>query len=204
MTDLHDTAPPTPTPTPTPTPAPTPSPRRSRRTALIGAGLLALGVAGGAVAVQTTGHGVEMAPARPVAIATLKDDGGIVTVRGRVAEVYGPMFVLADGSGRALVDIGPRNTGAVAGGSMVRVQGRFHDGIVRASFLIGADGKVTALHPFGPPHGPGGPEGPHGHRGPDGMDGPARPDDVPPPPPAGTATAQPAPGQAPGLAPAAR
>lgn len=186
-----------------PTP-PRPARKVSTRTALIAAGLLGLGVAGGAAAVQLNGPSIEMAPATPAPITSLKDDGGIVTVRGRVVEAYGPMFVLADASGRALVDAGRQGdgTGLAPLGSAVSVQGHFHHGIVHASFLVGADGKVTALHPFGPPRGgPGGPEGPRGpHHGPRPMDGPDGPDgDGPPPPPPGATT----PAAVPAAAPAA-
>lgn len=171
------------------------------RTTLIAAGLLGLGVAGGATAVQLAGPRIEIAPANPVVIRSLADDGGIVTVRGKVAEIYGPMFVLADGSGRALVEGGRPvdGTGLVGVGQAVTVQGRFHHGLLHAAFLIGADGKVTALRPMGPPHGgPGGPgggprHGPHGRpdgpgfAGPDGPGGPDGPEgrdarDLPPPP----------------------
>ena len=153
-------------------------PKRTRklstRTALIGAALLAVGVGGGATVAQMTAPSVEMAPASPVAIKSLSDGGSIVTVRGKVAEVYGPAFILADGSGRALVEAGRRHgfmggaTSLVAIGQTVIVQGRFHDGTIHASFLVGADGKVTALRPMGPSRGPGGPggrDGPHGGRG---------------------------------------
>jgi hypothetical protein len=57
--------------------------------------------------------------------------------------------------------------------------------MIRASFVVGADGKVTALRPMGPPRGgPGGPEGfRHGPRGPEAR-APGRDDAPPPPPPA--------------------
>ena len=180
----------------------------STTTALVAAALLAVGVGGGATVAQMSAPSVEMAPANPVAIKSLADGDSIVTVRGKVAEVYGPAFILADGSGRALIEAGPhrgfmgRATSLVAVGQTVTVQGHFHDGTIHASFLVGADGKVTALRPMGPPRGgpdrgPGGPDGPgfrHGpHGGPGGPEGrgPDRgpdegPDgaDAPPPPPA--------------------
>lgn len=185
------------------------------RTALIGAALLALGVGGGATVAQMTGPSVEMAPLNPVAIRSLSDTGSVVSVRGKVAEIYGPMVVLADGSGRALVELGPQGdgTGLVSAGQAVTVQGRFGRGMLHASFLVAADGKVVALRPLGPPpHGPGGPGGPGDFRRPprDGMPGApggpgaagaergpdAGPDGATPPPPPAAA----APG---GLAPAA-
>ncbi|WP_010185371.1 hypothetical protein [Sphingomonas sp. PAMC 26605] len=188
------------------------------RAALIGAALLALGVGGGATIAQMTGPSVEMAPVNPVAIRSLSDNGSVISVRGKVAEVYGPMFVLADGSGRALVDLGRQGdgTGLVSAGQAVTVQGRYGHGLIHASFLVAADGKVVALRPMGPPpHGPGGPggqggpggpgdfrPGPHdrgprgpgapgAERGPDG--GPDGADTPPPPPAAAPAPAAPAP-----------
>jgi uncharacterized protein YdeI (BOF family) len=149
--------------------------------ALGGAGLLILGGAAGAMTLAATRPGVEMAPANPITIRSLASDS-IVTVRGRVAETYGNKFILADATGRALIDAGRENNGSalVAPGQTVTVQGRFDDGFVHASFLVKPDGKVTALGPMGGP-----PRGPHGRRdGPAGADGPGRPDAPPPAPPA--------------------
>lgn len=185
----------------------------STRTAIVGAALLAVGIGGGATVAQMRSPSVEMAPASPVAIKSLGDSDSIVTVRGKVAEVYGPAFILADGSGRALVEAGPHRgmfgggmfggTGSlVAVGQTVTVQGHFRDGTVHASFLVGADGKVTALRPMGPPRGgPGGPgfrHGPDRGPGPEGRGpdrGPAGPDgaDAPPPPPPAASVAPVAP-----------
>lgn len=172
------------------------------RTGLIAAALLGVGIAGGAAVGHLGGPQVEMAPATPVAIASLKDDGGVTTVRGKVVELFGPMAVVADGSGRALVDLGRQGdgTGLVTVGSGVTVQGHYRHGMIRASFLVGAGGKVTALHPMGPPRGgPGGPDGgPRGRHGPhpggpDGGPDGGPGDDMPPPPaPAAVAPAAPA------------
>jgi len=164
--------------------------RRKGGLALGAAALLAVGGGAGAVAVATSRPTVTMAPATPVAIRALGSDG-IVTIRGRVAEVYGTHFILADGSGRALVDAGRDDTTRVAVGQPVTVQGRYDDGFVHAAFLVDANGKVVQVGPLGPPpgHGPKGRHGPDGdRRGPDG--GPGGPGDdrgPPPPPPAGTA-----------------
>ena len=167
---------------------------RRNRLALAAAGLLAVGGAAGAVTVAATRPSVTMAPATPVAIRSLQSDG-IVTIRGTVAEIYGNKFVMADPTGRALVDLGREgDTGTlVTAGQPVTIQGRFEDGFVHASFLVGAGGKVTALGPVGgPPRGPGGPgrDGPGGPGGP-GRDGPAGPGGPggpgAPPPPAGMA-----------------
>lgn len=185
------------------------------RTAIVGAALLALGIGGGATIAQMTGPSVEMAPLKAVAIRSLTDNGSVISVRGRVAETYGPMFVLTDGSGRALVDLGRQGdgTGLVSAGQAVTVQGHYRRGMIHASFLVGADGKVVALRPMGPPHhgpgGPGGPDGPDGPRhgprgpgaGPDG--GPGANDAPPPPPPPAMGTTAPAQAPAPAAAPAA-
>lgn len=191
----------------------TPTAKISARTGLIAAALLAVGVGGGATVAQMSGPRVEMAPTKPVAIRSLSDSGSIVTVRGKVAETYGPMFVLADGSGRTLVDGGGQvdGTGLVSAGQTVSVQGRFGRGMMHASFLVGADGKVTALHPMPPHGGRGGPDGPRrgpgGPGAPDGPDGPDAQDMMPPPPAAsavpGATTPGTATGAAPGVAPAA-
>ena len=181
----------------------TPKRRFSTRAGLIAVALLAVGVGGGATVAHMAAPSVEMAPASPVAIRSLSDSGSIVTVRGKVAEVYGSAFILADGSGRALVEAGPHHgvlggdSALVAVGQTVSVQGHFRDGTIHASFLVGADGTVTALRPMGPPRGgregPGGPGFRHGpHGGPDGPDGRGLdrgPDDsdAPPPPPAAPA-----------------
>ncbi len=182
-----------------PRPARTPTRKLSVRTGIIAAALLAVGVGGGATIAHIGGPTVEMAPASPVAIKSLAQGDGVVTVRGKVAEVYGPAFILADGSGRALVEAG-RHGGAFSGetplvaiGQTVSVQGHFRDGAIHASFLVGADGKVTALRPMGPPRGGpggfrrGGPHGPEGRgpdrgpdRGPEGGPG-FEPDDAAPP-----------------------
>jgi hypothetical protein len=153
-------------------------PRRRAGLTLIGAGLLALGGVAGAVAMAETRPSVLMAPATPVAIRSLAS-AGIVTIRGRVAEIYGNKFVMDDGTGRALVDTGPEGDrrALVTVGAPVTVQGRFERGFVHAAFLVGADAKVLAVGPLaGPPreaaHGPGAPPPPP----------PGAEDKVPPPP----------------------
>lgn len=164
--------------------------------ALVAAGLLALGGAAGAVVTAETRPSVTMAPATPVAIRSLSSTG-IVTIRGRVAEVYGNAFILADDSGRMLVDTGPegdRRT-LVAPGTPVTVQGRFERGIVHAAFLVEPDNTVLALGPLsGPPPRPHGPMG-----APD--RGPGAP--PPPPPPGAGDTVPPPPADAPDAPPPA-
>lgn len=161
------------------------SPRH--RLSLAAAALLAVGAAGGAGAVQLTRPPVEMAPAVPTAVAKLSQASGIVTVKGQVAETYGDRFVLQDGSGRALVDVGPAGN-AVASGSTVTVQGRYVEGQLHASFLVDGRGNVQAVG--APPHPP------HDHRGPPPppLIGPGVP---PPPPPPGAVPPPPSQGMAP-------
>lgn len=137
-------------------------------TALVGVGAV------GAFAVGATRPSIEMAPVTPTAIRTLAASDDIITVKGQVADVYGNKFVLADASGKMLVDTGRADEYAalVTSGQPVTVQGRFRHGFVQASFLIGADGKIVSLRPMGGPHGRDdrgrrgdGPRGDHGPRG---------------------------------------
>ena len=153
-----------------------------------GAALLAAGAAGGAGAVGLTRPGIEVAPIRPVAIASLtRRDSGLVTVRGKVAEVYGDRFTIADGSGKTMVDAGRDGDDTVTAGQDLLVQGRYDDGQLHASFLVDGNGSVRAV-------GPAFPRGPH-HGRPDDRHGPGRAEpgrggpsadacDVPPPQPA--------------------
>lgn len=173
---------------------PRPSPLHRLRdrpgAALAAAALLALGGGAGAVAMHAARPSVTMAPAVPVAIRALSSSG-IVTIRGRVAEIYGNKFIIADASGRALVETGREGEDGrlVTAGEPVTVQGRFDRGFVHAAFLVAPDGKVTALGPLdGPRHGRHGP--PHGPE--DGPDGPPPPGidrdgNAPPPPVAASA-----------------
>ncbi len=164
-----------------------PHKRRGRAAALglASVAILVVGAAAGAGAMKMSGPQVEMAPMTPVAISSLKDSN-LVTVKGKVAEIFGNKFIVQDESGRALVETGPAgdNGKLVVADEPVSVQGRFEDGFLHASFLVRQDGKVEALGPAGGPprHGPGhGPKhGPdHGpDRGPEG--GPDRgPDNGP-------------------------
>jgi uncharacterized protein YdeI (BOF family) len=156
-----------------------------------GAALLAAGAAGGAGAVGLTRPGIEVAPIRPVAIASLAQrDSGLVTVRGKVAEIYGDRFTIADGSGKTMVDAGRDGDNAVTAGQDLLVQGRYDNGQLRASFLVDANGSVRAVGPLfarGPHHGR--PDERHGPGGAEpGRDGPPPGAcDVPPPRPASVA-----------------
>ena len=155
---------------------------RPQQFGLAAAAILALGAAGGAGAVSLTRPSVEMAPASPTPIGRLSASSGIVTVKGRVAEVFGDRIVLQDATGRTMIDAGPEAQAALTRGAALTVQGRYDDGQFRASYLVDAAGKVIAMGPAG--------RGPHGPRDPHGAPPPAGgPQDDPPPagcmPPAG-------------------
>jgi hypothetical protein len=134
--------------------------------------LLALGAAGGAGAVHATRPAVVMAPTVQTPIAKLPATSGVVTVKGRVAEVYGDRFVVQDGSGRTMIAAGRESGGTVRVGQPMLVQGRYDDGQLRASYLVDQNGVVAVGPRPGGPKGAGGPR-PHG---------PGR-DGAPPPPP---------------------
>jgi hypothetical protein len=164
-----------------------------QRIGLGAAALLAIGAAGGAGAVSMTRPSVEMAPTIPTAVAKLPSTSGIVTVRGRVAAVYGDRFVVEDRSGRTLVDAG-RDAPALTAGAPVLVQGRYDEGQLRARFLVDQAGGVQEVGPRPPHHGAGAPPPPP----PPGAGAPPPPPPgagAPPPPPPG-AGAPPPPGGA--------
>lgn len=149
-------------------------------------GLLVIGLAGGTGAMALTRPTIAMAPTVPTAIAKLSSSTGIVSVRGRVAEVYGDRFVVQDQSGRALVDAGPHGAD-LRTGSAILVQGRFDDGQLHARYLVDGSGSVQEVGPPPPsPHGAGAPPPP-----PPGGPG------APPPPPPGGAVPPPPPGMSP-------
>ncbi len=65
---------------------------------------------------------------QPTAIAL--QPGAPSAVHGSVVEIFGNKFIVDDGSGRALVDLGPRgeNADTVTKGEILTVQGRFDRG----------------------------------------------------------------------------
>ncbi|WP_052507710.1 hypothetical protein [Sphingomonas hengshuiensis] len=170
-------------------------PQLGRRSGLgIGAAvLLALGAAGGAGAVSLTRPSVQMAPMVNTPIAKLAASSGIVTVKGRIAEVYGDRFVLQDQTGRTMIDAGRETGASPVVGQTVTVQGRFEEGQLHAAYLVGPDGKVSVMGPAGGPRPDGPPPPPGGPRD--------RPEPAPPPAPAGCGVAAPQPGTAPGAPP---
>ena len=141
----------------------TPNISRGQRIGLGSAALLALGVAGGVGAVSLTRPPVEMAPTVSTAISRLPATHGIVTVRGRVAAIYGDRVLVQDQTGRALVDAGRDGAASLAVGGPILAQGRFRDGQLRARFLVDASGSAQEVGPPSPPpphRGPGGPPPP--------------------------------------------
>ncbi|MGO7727625.1 hypothetical protein ACC713_08930 [Rhizobium johnstonii] len=136
---------------------PVPPGQRRRRLAIpviAAAVALVIGAAGGASAVKMMRPTPEMAPMTPVVISAMPATS-LVTIKGKVAEIYGNKFVLQDESGKALVETGRAGEDGdlVAKDEVVTIQGRFDDGFVHASYLVRQDGRTEALRPpKGPPH----------------------------------------------------
>ncbi|WP_394653850.1 hypothetical protein [uncultured Sphingomonas sp.] len=162
-----------------------------QRLALGGAALLAIGATGGAAAMSMTRPTVEMAPTVPTAVAKLPATSGLVTVRGRVAGVYGDRVMVQDQTGRALVDVGRDAAAGLRTGAPLLVQGRFDDGQLRAHYLVDSAGAVQQVGPPPPPPGAR-PRPPHGS----GAGAPP-----PPPPPPGAGAPPPPPPGGPGAPP---
>ena len=153
-------------------------PRISTRTLGI-AGAAAILAAGAALGAGGTRLAQNWRPQRvmllqPAPIGDMRE-ATPVAIKGEVADVFGNKFIVKDGSGRALVDTGPRgeDRGIVARGETVTVQGRFDRGVIHAQILAHADGRNEAFGPPGPKEGPKGPKGP--------KDGPRADHDGPPP-----------------------
>jgi hypothetical protein len=113
---------------------------------------------------------------QPVSIDKLRS-GSLSAVRGNVSDIFGNKFLVEDGSGRALVDLGPRgeNGAAVTKGENITVQGIFERGVVHAQVVSHADGRNEAFGPAPPP--------------PPGAPPPPRMAEVPPAPPGASAPA---------------
>jgi hypothetical protein len=131
--------------------------KRTRHLAALGIAafaILAVGAAAGAGAVKLTRPYVELAPMTPVAISAITD-WSLVTVKGRVSEVFGNKFIVQDDSGRALVETGPAGDSGklVDVNEPVTVQGRFEHGFLHGSYIVRQNGQTVALGPAGgPPH----------------------------------------------------
>lgn len=104
---------------------------------------------------------------QPTAINKL-EAGDWVAAKGSVAEIFGNKFILDDGTGRALIDLGPRGEDgdAVIRGGTVTVQGMFDRGVMHARIVSYADGRNQAFDapPPPPPPGPDAPPPPPGRR----------------------------------------
>jgi hypothetical protein len=126
---------------------------RSRRAAL-SVGLLAIGAIAGAGALRVAGGIPRQASfvLQPSPIASMSE-WSPAAIKGQVAEVFGNKFIIADASGRALVETGREGEGGrlVKPSETVTVQGRFERGFVRASVIQHEDGRADLV---GPPKGP--------------------------------------------------
>ncbi|VIO77230.1 hypothetical protein [Bradyrhizobium ivorense] len=170
-----------------------PGRRQTRHRGLLAGAALAVLAAGaaagaGGVRVAQNWQPRSIMLLRPTAIERLQS--GPSAVRGNVAEIFGHLFVVEDGSGRALVDLGPRgdNADVVTKGETVTIQGMFDQGIIHAQIVSHADGRTEAFGP--PPHPPRGapPPPPRADAPP-----PSPPPGAPPPPPRADAPPPPPP-----------
>jgi hypothetical protein len=143
-----------------PEPAPETTSRRklsfgSRgRTAALSAGLLIIGAVVGAGALRVAGGISRQASfvLQPSPIASMSE-WTPAAIKGQVAEIFGNKFVVADASGRALVETGREGEGGrlVKPNETVTVQGQFERGFVHASVIQHEDGRADLV---GPPKGP--------------------------------------------------
>jgi uncharacterized protein YdeI (BOF family) len=146
--------------------------------------ILAVGAAAGAGASRY----IEKSRPQPVLLLTPEPiaqltAGSPVAVKGQVAEIFGNKFIVQDGSGRALIETGPRGEGGnlVTKGETVTVQGRFDDGFIHANVMTRADGSSQAFGPPAPPRHRRGPDDRPGLRA-DRLAGPDRGAGGEPPP----------------------
>jgi len=143
-----------------PEPSPAATSRRSfnfgsrGRTGAVSAGLLIIGAVVGAGALRVTGGISRQATfvLQPSPIASMSD-WTPAAIKGQVAEVYGNKFIIADASGRALVETGREGEGGrlVKPNETVTVQGQFERGFLHASVIQHEDGRADLV---GPPKGP--------------------------------------------------
>ncbi len=127
-------------------------PWRKPRVAGLAALLAAFAIGAGTVAVALRDRPVAVVALTPAPINAMRD-WSPVAVKGTVAEVFGNKFIVADDTGRALVDTGRDGEGAalVTAAETVTVQGRFERGFVRAASIAHADGRSNLVGPLGPP-----------------------------------------------------
>ena len=127
-------------------------PRRLTPVALAVALLAAAAAGAGGTVLAHRGPTMAYIALAPEPVSAMKD-GAMVALQGEVAERFGNKFVLQDGSGRALIETGPRGAGGrlVAQNEPVTIQGRFVDGFVHAVSIRHADGHTDELDPPPPP-----------------------------------------------------
>ncbi|MDM9646788.1 hypothetical protein [Rhizobium sp. S163] len=121
--------------------------------------VLAIGAVGGAAAMKFTLPSVELAPLTATSISSLRDGRSTVTIKGKVAEIFGNKFIVQDETGRALIETGPGGDDGklVVLDEPINIQGRFDEGFLHASYLVHQDGRhqdgrTDALRPPpGPP-----------------------------------------------------
>jgi hypothetical protein len=122
--------------------------------AAFSAGLLVIGAVIGAGALRVAGGIPRQAGfvLQPSPIASMSE-WTPAAIKGQVAEVYGNKFIIADASGRALVETGREGEGGrlVKPNETVTVQGQFERGFLHASVIQHGDGRADLL---GPPRGP--------------------------------------------------
>lgn len=122
--------------------------------AALSVSLLLIGAIAGAGALKL-GGGMQPKVAfvlQPLPIASMSE-WTPAAIKGQVAEVFGNKFIIADASGRALVETGHEGEGGrlVKPNETVTVQGRFERGFLRASVIQHEDGRADLV---GPPKGP--------------------------------------------------
>jgi len=127
------------------------------RSAALSVGLLAIGAIVGAGALRVAGGVPRQAGyvLQPAPIASMSE-WSPAAIKGQVAEVFGNKFIVADASGRALVETGREGEGGrlVKPSETVTVQGQFERGFVHASVIQHEDGRADLVGPpKGPPHG---------------------------------------------------
>lgn len=128
------------------------------RTAALSAGLLIIGAIVGAGALRVAG-GIPRQVSfvlQPSPITSMSE-WTPAAIKGQVAEVFGNKFIIADASGRALVETGREGEGGrmVKPNETVTVQGRFERGSLHASVIQHEDGRADPVGPSKgpPPHG---------------------------------------------------
>ncbi len=129
------------------------NPRGPGRTAIAAAIVGAFAIGAGATALAQRAHPpITFVALTPGPVSAMKD-WSPVAVKGTVAEIFGNKFIVADDSGRALVETGPQGDDGklVAKSETVTVQGRFEHGFIHAVAIEHGDGHTDVVAPPGPP-----------------------------------------------------